>query len=51
MVFPPGYSSPFVETASLNGGDMASLWQGIYMQRLQVRLPPSFKKAMIPPAG
>jgi hypothetical protein len=52
IVFPPGYTSPFSsseasaqEDPSLNGGDLSSLWQGIYMQRLQVRLSPSFKKS------
>lgn len=37
MLFPAGYTSPFLEAGS------PLLWQGIYMQRLEIRLPNSFK--------
>ncbi|MBT1705418.1 hypothetical protein KK060_19160 [Fulvivirgaceae bacterium PWU20] len=36
--FPPGYTSPFLEAGH------SKLWQGFYLQRLEVRLPPSFTK-------
>jgi hypothetical protein len=36
--FPKDYSSPFVQAGQ------PLLWQGFYMQRLEVRLPPSFAK-------
>ncbi|HEY9046321.1 MAG TPA: hypothetical protein VIN08_10515, partial [Ohtaekwangia sp.] len=36
--FPKDYSSPFVQ------GGQPLLWQGFYMQRLEVRLPPGFAK-------
>jgi hypothetical protein len=36
--FPKDYSSPFVQ------GGQPLLWQGFYLQRLEVRLPPSFAK-------
>ena len=36
--FPKDYSSPFVQ------GGQPLLWQGFYLQRLEVRLPPSFTK-------
>jgi hypothetical protein len=36
--FPKDYSSPFIQ------GGQPLLWQGFYMQRLEVRLPPSFAK-------
>jgi len=34
LVFPQGYTSPFVE--------QPNLWQGFFLQRLDVRLPPGF---------
>ncbi len=36
--FPKDYSSPFVH------GEQSLLWQGFYLQRLEIRLPPSFAK-------
>jgi hypothetical protein len=36
MVFPAGYTSPVLEAR------MDNLWQGIYLQELEVRLPPAF---------
>lgn len=38
LLFPPGYTSPFIEAGS------PLLWQGIYMQRLEILLPKSFKQ-------
>ncbi|WP_143785900.1 hypothetical protein [Ohtaekwangia koreensis] len=38
MDFPKDYPSPFTQ------GGQPLLWQGFYMQRLEVRLPPSFAK-------
>ncbi|MCD9017603.1 hypothetical protein [Parachryseolinea silvisoli] len=38
ITFPKDYSSPFVQAGQ------PLLWQGFYMQRLEVRLPPSFAK-------
>jgi hypothetical protein len=37
LIFPPTYTSPFT-------GESRNLWQGFYLQRLEVRLPPSFAK-------
>lgn len=38
MQFPPGYQSPFL------AGGQRTMWQGIYLERLDVKLPPSFTK-------
>jgi hypothetical protein len=38
IVFPEGYTSPVVEAGLQN------LWQGIYLQQLEVKLPPAFSK-------
>lgn len=38
LVFPEGYTSPVVEAGLQN------LWQGIYLQQLEVKLPPAFSK-------
>lgn len=38
LAFPEGYVSPFLEAGQ------PKLWQGFYLQRLEVRLPPSFTK-------
>jgi hypothetical protein len=38
LAFPQGYTSPFLEAGT------PKLWQGFYLQRLEVRLPPSFTK-------
>lgn len=37
LIFPASYTSPFLQAGSPN------LWHGIYMKRLEVRLPKSFK--------
>ncbi|HEY9489292.1 MAG TPA: hypothetical protein VIQ51_13200, partial [Chryseosolibacter sp.] len=38
MLFPDAYTSPVIEAG------LKELWQGIYIQELEVRLPPSFGK-------
>lgn len=38
MAFPEGYVSPFLEAGQ------TKLWQGFYLQKLEIRLPPSFTK-------
>lgn len=38
LIFPPGYTSPVVEAGQ------PTLWQGFYLQRLEVRLPASFAR-------
>jgi hypothetical protein len=38
MAFPAGYTSPVVQ------GGQPQLWQGFYLKRLEIRLPPSFDK-------
>jgi hypothetical protein len=36
LQFPEGYTSPFIQAG------MPNLWQGFYLQRLDIKLPPSF---------
>jgi hypothetical protein len=36
LIFPQNYQSPFVQ------GGQPNLWHGFYLQKLQVKLPPSF---------
>jgi hypothetical protein len=46
MVFPPGYTTPFVAGATTAGAspqNPVNLWQGFFLRRLAVRLPRSFK--------
>lgn len=38
IVFPPNYKSPVIEAG------LSELWQGIYLEQLEVRLPPAFAK-------
>lgn len=38
LMFPPGYTSPFVEAGQ------PAKWQGFFLQRLDVRLPRSFSR-------
>ena len=38
LMFPPGYTNPFVQAGQ------NAMWQGFYLQRLDVKLPSSFSK-------
>lgn len=38
IVFPPAYTSPVVEAG------LEDLWQGIYLEELEVKLPPAFAR-------
>lgn len=41
---PPGFMFPAGYTSSFMQGGQPKLWQGFFLQRLEVRLPPAFKK-------